>query len=226
MRKELISRERDCGASPADVLEIYLKAPKEQRDSYLHNRGLMQTFMEAEKWPEAIEYLSKVDRRWSEDVKSWYDFCISYADYLVDQARPEEALQWIEKGATTPPNISNTSLPLEHSYRQHEFYLAGLAHEMMGETAKSEEFYRLVLEEPTDFLFNEHLENMLQKQRFYVALVMDKLGMEVAASGMLVGINSFRLQRSLVTLRLEKSELDRWNMKDPLAEPATVSSAH
>ena len=144
----------------------------------------------------------------------------------MDEARPEEALQWIEKGASTPPNISNASLPLEHSYRQHEFFLAGLAHEILGETAKSQEFYMKVLDEPTDFLFNEHLENMLQKQRFYVAMAMGKLGMEVAASGMLVGINSFRQQHSLVTLRLEKSELDRWNMRDPLAEPATASSAH
>ena len=226
LRKELISMEQDCGASPDDVLNIYLEAPKEQRDSYLHNKGLMQAFMEAGQWSEAAEYLTTVDRRWSEDVKSWYDFCISYADFLVDEARPEEALQWIEKGASTPPNISNASLPLEHSYRQHEFFLAGLAHEILGETAKSQEFYMKVLDEPTDFLFNEHLENMLQKQRFYVAMAMGKLGMEVAASGMLVGINSFRQQHSLVTLRLEKSELDRWNMRDPLAEPATASSAH
>jgi hypothetical protein len=226
LRQELIATERDCGASPDDVLKIYLEAPKEQRDSYLHNHGLMQAFMEAEKWSEAVEYLSRVDRRWSEDVKSWYDFCIRYADYLVDHTRPEEALQWIEKSASTPPNISNASLPVEHSYRQHEFFLAGLAYEMLGENDKSQEFYRLVTEEPTNFLFNEHLENMIQKQRFYVALAMDKLGMESAAKGMLAGINSFRLQRSLVTLTLNKSALDQWNMKDPLTEPAVMPSSH
>ena len=61
---------------------------------------------------------------------------------------------------------------------------------------------------------------------YLVDEAMGKLGMEVAASGMLVGINSFRQQHSLVTLRLEKSELDRWNEHDPLADPASASSAH
>ncbi len=46
--------------------------------------------------------------------------------------------------------------------------------------------------------------------------------MKQAGRGMLVGINASRFKSGLVTLKLDKSELDRWNTKDPLSEPARV----
>ncbi len=92
---------------------------------------------------------------------------------------------------------------------------------MMGETARSHEFFRKVIDEPTDFMFNEYEETRLVQLRFYSALAMKELGMETAARGMLVGINEYRLKHGLVTLHLEKSELDRWNVNDPLAEPVS-----
>lgn len=222
MRQQLVSVERANGIGPEDILKIYEEAPKEQRDSYLFTRGFIQTFKEAGKWKEAAEYLQTVDRRWSDDVKSWYDFCIGYADYLVNQSKPQEALQWIAKSTPTPANLSNISLPVEYFYRQREFFISGLAYKMMGETARSQEFFRKVIDERTDFMFKASLENRLTQNRFYVALAMKELGMETAGRGMLVGINEYRLKHGLVTLHLEKSELDRWNMKDPLAEPLSV----
>ncbi len=60
MRLQLVSVERANGTSPGDILKIYMEAPKEQRDSYLYTRGLIQTFKEAGKWKEAAEYLQTV----------------------------------------------------------------------------------------------------------------------------------------------------------------------
>lgn len=219
MRQELVSVERANGTTPDGILKIYMEAPKEQRDSYLHTHGLIQAFKEAGKWKEAAEYLQTVDRRYSDDVKSWYDFCIGYAEYLVNQSKPQEALQWIAKSAPTPANLSNISLPIDYFYRQREFFISGLAYKMMGEAARSQEFFKKVIDERTDFMFKASVENRLAQLRFYVALAMKELGMETAGRGMLVGINEYRLKRGLVTLHLDKSELDRWNTKDPLAEP-------
>jgi tetratricopeptide (TPR) repeat protein len=219
IRQELITDEKATGALPDEILKLYLDAPKEQRDSYLFLHGLLQAFKDAGKWEEAAEYLSDVDRRWSDDVKSWYDFCIGYADHLMDQSKPQEALKWIGKSNTTPANLSNISLPVDHFYRQHEFFIAGQACKMLGDKAKSQEFFRKVMEEPTDFTFNASVENNLAHLRFYVALAMKELDMEPAARGMLVGINEFRLKHGLLTLKLDASELKKWTLRDALAEP-------
>jgi hypothetical protein len=74
-------------------------------------------------------------------------------------------------------------------------------------------------------MFNAGFENRLNKKRFYVALAMREMGMEIAARGILVGINDYRLKHGFVTLHPEKSELDLWTTKDPLAEP-TLSAEH
>ena len=70
-------------------------------------------------------------------------------------------------------------------------------------------------------MFNSSVENILQKQRFYVALAMKELDLETPGRGILVGINDYRLKHGLVTLHLEKSELNRWTLLDPLAESST-----
>jgi tetratricopeptide (TPR) repeat protein len=225
MRLELIDAEKAMGTRPEAILKIYLDAPKEQRDSYLYLNGLLQAFKDSGKWKEASEYMLTVDRQWSDDVKSWYNFCIDYADYLIDQSKPAEALQWIFKAYPTPSNLSNISIPIEYFYRQHEFYITGMAYKALGEKAKSQDFFRKVTEEPTDFMFNAGFENRLNKKRFYVALAMREMGMEIAARGILVGINDYRLKHGFVTLHPEKSELDLWTTKDPLAEP-TLSAEH
>jgi tetratricopeptide (TPR) repeat protein len=223
MRLEVIAAEKAIGTNPENILKIYLDAPKEQRDSYLYLNGLLQTFENANKWKEAAEYMLTVDRQWSDDVKSWYNFCIDYADYLIDQSKPSEALEWISRSTPTPPNLSNISLPADYFYRQREFFITGLAYKIQGEKAKSQEFFRKVTDEPTSFLFNAGVENSLQEKRFYVALAMKELGMETAAQGILVGINDYRLKHGLITLHLEKSELRRWTFLDPLAEPVSAA---
>jgi tetratricopeptide (TPR) repeat protein len=226
IRLELISAEKATGANPDNILKIYLDAPKEQRDSYLHLHGLLQTFKDAGKWQEAADYLTNVDRKWSDDVKSWYAFCIEYADHLMAQSKPTEALQWIEKSSTTPSNLSNISLPVDYFYRQREFFIAGQAYNLLGDTVKSKEFFHRVIEEPTDFTFNASVENNLAHLRFYVALAMKELKMETAARGMLVGINEYRLKNGLVNLKLDNSEHTRWRMHDPLMEPKLSVSEH
>ncbi len=226
IRLELISAEKATGANPDNILKIYLAAPKEQRDSYLHLNGLLQAFKDADKWQEAADYLTNVDRKWSDDVKSWYDFCIGYAENLLAQSKPNEALKWIEKSNPTPSNLSNISLPVDNFYRQREFFIAGQAYKMLGDKLKSQECFHKVMEEPTDFTFNASVENNLAHLRFYVALAMKELDMETAARGMLVGINEYRLKHALVVLKLDKSELARWTTHDPLMEPKLSESDH
>ena len=225
LRRQLAEAEKDNGTNPDDILKIYLDAPKEQRDTYLHLHGLLQAFKDAGRWQEAADYLTGVERSWSDDVKSWYAFCIGYAEFLTDQAKPKEALEWIGKSSVVPKNVSNISLPVDYWYRQREFFITGLAYKMLGETTRSQEYFQKVINEPTDFLFNASSESMLQKQRFYTALAMKDLGMEPAATGLLVGINDYRIKRGLVVLKLEKQEINKWNKVDPLAEPGS-DSAH
>jgi tetratricopeptide (TPR) repeat protein len=226
MRRELIAAEKSNGASPDDILKIFLDAPKEQRDSYLHLHGLLQAFKDAGKWQEAADYLTGVDRRWSDDVNSWYYFCIGYAENLLDNAKPEESLKWIAKSSTVPPNLSNVNLPSDYFYRQEEYYITALAYKMLGEPARSEEFFRKVMNEQTDFMFNEGNENRIHQLRFYVALSMKELGMQTAAVGMLSEINEYRLKRGLVVLRLGKADMNKWTLQDPLAEPASAPAEH
>jgi tetratricopeptide (TPR) repeat protein len=218
---ELIAAEKDNGEKPDDILKIYLDATKEQRDSYLFQHGLLQAFKDAGKWQEAADYLSDVDRKYSDDVNSWYYFCVEYADYLIDNDKPEESLKWIAKSSSVPSNLSNVNLPPDYFYRHEEYYISGLAYKKLGETAKSQEFFRKVIDEQTDFLFNEGAENRIQQLRFYVALSMKELGMDTAARGMLSSINEYRLRKGLEVLSLENSELRNWTLKNPLAESAS-----
>jgi tetratricopeptide (TPR) repeat protein len=220
IRLQLLSVERANGAGPDDLLKIYLEAPKEERDGYLYSHGLLEAFENAGKWKEASEYLETVDRRWSNDVKNWYDFCIEYSDYLLKQSKPKEALQWIAKSTPAPANLLNINQPVEYFYRQREYFISGQAYKILGEKIKSQEFFRKVIDEPTDFMFFAEVELRLAKLRFYTALSMKELGMETAGQGMLVGINELRLKRGLVTLKLEESELDKWDLANPLAEPS------
>jgi tetratricopeptide (TPR) repeat protein len=221
IRRELIAVENINGAKPDDILKIYLDAPKDQRDSYLYQHGLLQAFKDAGKWQEAADYLSDVDRKYSDDVNSWYYFCVGYADWLIENNKPQESLNWIEKSSRVPSNLSNVNLPSDHFYRHEEYYISGIAYKMLGEKAKSQDFFRKVLDEQTDFLFNEDAKNRIQQLRFYVALSMKELGMDATARGMLGSINEYRLKRGLVVLNLEKSELLKWVQRDPLVETAS-----
>jgi tetratricopeptide (TPR) repeat protein len=218
MRLDLVTALRNNNAPPDEILKVYLAAPKEQRDTYLYQHGLLQAFKDAGKWSEAAEYLATVDRKWSDDVKSWYYFCIGYADYLVDHSKPKEALEWINKSSTVPANLSNVSLPVEYWYRQKEYYIAGLAFRMLGQEVQSREFFTRAINEQTDFLFNASSERGLQLQRFYAALSMKELGMDPSARSILNGINTDRIQHGLIVLKLEKKELMNWSVRDPLAE--------
>ena len=221
-RQRLISAERANNTSSDDLLKIYLDAPKNQRDGYLYNRGLLKAFENAGKWKEAADYLQTVDRRWSNDVGSWYDFCTGYADYLLERSKPEEALAWIAKSNQTPSNLSDMNFPADYFYRQREFFITAQVYKIEGETSKSQEYFRKVIDEQTDFLFNESDELKLAHLRFYVALSMKELGMEAAARGMMVGINASRLKFGLVPLKLDKSEMDYWNKKDQFSGSARV----
>jgi tetratricopeptide (TPR) repeat protein len=186
----------------------------------------LQAFRDAGKWKEAVAYLNSVERKWSDDVNSWYSFCIGYADFLVDHDNPLESLEWIAKSSTVPSNLSNINLPVDYFYRQEEYYIEGLAYKKLGNKEKSQEFFRKTIDEQTDFLFNESAESRIQQLRFYAALAMSELGMENPARALLSGINEFRLRHGLVFLSLSKSEMKKWTTKDPLAEPVTVSSDH
>lgn len=223
MRLQLIGISGKKGLSADQILKLYLDAPKDQRDSYLHLHGLLDAFKAAGKWEDAAKYLTEVDRRWSDDTKSWYLFCIDYADYLINNSKPKEALEWIAKSSPVPSNLSNVNLPVDYWYRHREFYISGLAWKMLGDTSKSREFFEKVVAEPADFLFNEGLENMINKERFYVALAMRELNMEQAARAMMVGINTYRLKQGLVVLKLDNNELSRWSASDPLAEKNLAS---
>lgn len=218
IRHQLILAEKTKGTNPDDILAIYLQAPKEQQYSYLFNNGLIREFKRAGKWKEAEEYLKKVDRRYSEDIKTWYDFCVSYAQHLVNNSKPAEALEWVEKSGTTPENLSNLPAPVQYFFRQREFYIAALAYKLKGDALKSKEYFRKVIGEPADFMFNETHEPGIVHMRFYMALAMKELGMDEAARAILVGINRYRLGKGLVVLYLENSELDRWHTRDPLLE--------
>ena len=226
LRRELIAAEKVTGTSSEEILRIYLDAPAEQRDSYLFQHGLLNAFTDAGKWEEAAEYLKTVNRQWSDDVSSWYYFCVGFADFLLDKNNPEESLEWIRKCSDVPSNLSNVSLPPDYFYRQREFYIEGLAWKKIGNIDKSREFFNKVINEQTDFLFNESAERRIQQLRFYTALAMAELGMENSAVALLSSINEYRLKRGLIFLGLSKAELKKWDEMDPLAEPAMDSHAH
>ena len=118
------------------------------------------------------------------------------------------------------------SLPPDYFYRQREFYIEGLAWKKIGNIDKSREFFNKVINEQTDFLFNESAERRIQQLRFYTALAMAELGMENSAVALLSSINEYRLKRGLIFLGLSKAELKKWDEMDPLAEPAMDSHAH
>ena len=221
LREELISAERALGTGPEAILALYMAAPKPQRELYLLPplRGLLDTYVEARGFQAAAEYLQSVDRSWSDDTKTWYRFCMDYADHLLGEGKPKEALLWIAKSRPNPPHLSNVNLPEDAVYRQREFFIAAQADKMVGDAAGSQKFFRRVLEEPTDLLFNDSLEDVMQRNRFYAALSMHELGMEAAARGLLGGINVYRREHSLTVLRLDAAQLKSWNARDPFLAP-------
>ncbi len=221
LRLELIWAEHAGGAGPEAILGLYMEAPKAQRELYLMTltNGLLDTYVAARGWQEAADYLQGVDRSWSDDTKTWYHFSIDYAEYLLDRGKPQDALLWISKSRPNPPNLSNVNLGETAVYRQREFFIAAQAHKTLGDTAGAQKFFRQVLEEPADLLFNEALEDTVQRDRFYTALAMCELGMEVAARGLLGEINVYRRQHSLATLQLDPAQLKSWHAKDPFLAP-------
>lgn len=214
LRQELIGAETACGASPDDILRIYLDAPEEQRTTYLHY-GLLGAFMAAERWEDAADYLSKVDRRYCDYDSGWYNLGISYAEFLVDNSRPREALEWIAKSIPTPANLTYVKYSDDFYLRHREHHIAGLAHRMLGDEAKAQESFRKSIEQRATLYYFKPWEDMITSWRFWVALSMKELGMEAAAEGMLCGINKYRESAALIPLKLEKSEFKRWSEKDP-----------
>jgi tetratricopeptide (TPR) repeat protein len=216
LRLDLIAEERARGAGAGEILKLFLDAPKEQRDSFLLTRGLLKAFTDAGQWTGAADYLSKIDRRWSDDTKTWYNFCIDYAEQLLSQGQAAPALEWINRAGAPPANVTGRSLPVDQFYRQREFFLTGTAYKLLGD-ARSQDYFRKVVNEPADHLFSEYIENSIQHDRFYTALALKELGMESTAREILSAINDYRVSQSLVPLRLESEELKRWQTIDPLA---------
>ena len=214
LRQELIGVERACGASPQDILGVYLDAPEVQRTTFLHY-PLLTAYMAANRWEEAADLMRNVDRRYSDTDSGWYDFCIGYAEFLVDQGKPEEALEWIGKAEPTPENLSCAKY-LELFYRRHrEHHIAGLAYQLLGDDLQAAESFRKSTEQPATLYYFKPWEDMITSWRFWVALSMKELGMDAAAEGMLCGINKYRESAALVLLKLERSEFKRWAEKDP-----------
>ncbi len=182
LRQELVGVERACGASPEDILRIYLDAPEVQRTTFLQY-PLLTAYMDANRWEEAAEFMRTVDRRHSDTDSGWYDFCIGYAEFLVDQDAPQEALEWIGKSSPTPENLSCAAY-LEVFYRRHrEFHIAGLAYRMLGDESKAAESFRKSTEQPATLYYFKPWEDMITSWRFWVALSMAELGMDAAGRG-------------------------------------------
>ncbi len=214
VRSELVAAERSCGASPDAILSIYLDAPEEQQSGYLHG-ALLNAYMAAGKWEDAVRYLSKVDRRYCDEDSLWYGFCIQYADHLLDSGRPQDALDWLCRSRPTPPNLSYVNYEEEWCIRHRELYLTGLAYRMLGDIEKALESFRKCIEQPAELHYFRPWEDMINNWRFWVALSMKELGMDAAAQGMLCGINKYRETAGLIPLRLDKSDARRWSEKDP-----------
>ena len=214
LRQELIGVVRACGASADDVLAIYLQAPEAQKSGYLF-LGLIGAYMDAEKWAEAAEYMTSVDRRYCDYDSGWHNFCLSYADWLLDQGKPAEALEWVNKARPTPSNLSYVNHPEEWLILHREHYLRGLALKALGDQARAEESFWKSAGQPAEMHYFKPWEDMINSWRFWVALSMDELGMHPAARGMLAGINAYREAHGLIALKLDRHEMKRWAEKDP-----------
>jgi len=214
LRLETIGVERVCGASADDVLAIYLGAPEEQKSGYLFI-GLIGAYMDAEKWQEAAQYMAKVDRRYCDYDSGWHNFCMIYADWLLDKGKSPGALEWVNKARPTPPNLSYVNHPEEWLILHREHYLRGLAYKALGDQARAEESFRKSIEQPAEMRYFKPWEDMINSWRFWVALSMDELGMHPAARGMLAGINAYREAHGLMALKLDRHEMKRWAEKDP-----------
>lgn len=223
LRVELVEAERASGAGAQDILDIYLGAPQEQKDTFLFG-GLLTAYMAANRWEEAADYLTNVDRKHIDEDGAWYNFCISYADYLIDNGKPKEALQWIEKSRPNPANLGYVTYTEEWLPFHKQFYLTGLAYKMLGDKAKAEEYFRKCIEQPTDFRFFKPIENGQNLLRFYVALAVKELGMDATARTIMGGVNTYREAQALVRLRLEKAEIARWAEADP--DSVVVAKKH
>ena len=216
LRVELIEAENACGANADAVLSLYLEAPQEQRDTFL-NRGMLAAYMRAGKWEEAADYLRTADRRYADTAKEagWYDFCIRYADYLIDHDEPKTALEWLQRSRPNPENLTYVNYPEDMIYRHQELYLTGLAYKMLGDRENAEAHFRQTVQRPAEFYFFRPFEEMIFQFRFYIALAMKELDLEPAARSLLAGINKFRETCALVPLELDKAELKRWGESDP-----------
>ncbi|HEY3297703.1 MAG TPA: hypothetical protein VGK34_03520 [Armatimonadota bacterium] len=213
-RLELIETERACGTSAEDILRIFQGAPQKQQDTILFN-PMLSTYMEANKWAEAAEYLSKVDRHTIDEDSGWYNFAISYADYLIDQGKPAEALEWIKKSRPTPANLAYIQYTDEYIPFHKQYYITGLAYKMLGNAEEARKYFLKATEQPTDYYYFRPIENGINLLRFYVALAMKELGMDAAARTILGGVNTYREWQALVLLNLDKSEVKRWAENDP-----------
>jgi hypothetical protein len=215
LRQELAADERACGASEADVLDLFIDAPEDQKSTFLLTRGLLAAYMSADKWKEGAEYLASLDRRYCDEDSGWYAFAIGYADHLIDANKPKEALEWIAKARPNPANLSYVNYPEEWMYLHQEYYLHGLALKMLGDSAEAEKYFRKGIEQKAELHWFKPFENYTNLLRFYTALSMKELGMEAAANCVLGGVNTYRETQALVFLGLVKSDLKRWNEQDP-----------
>lgn len=214
VRQELVDTERARGASAQEILDIYLAAPEIQKATITF-MPLLTAYMAAEKFADAAEFLSKVDRQYCDEDSGWYNFAISYADFLVDGGKPEEALEWIKRSRPNPRNLSYINYTEEVIAFHKEHYVAGIAYKMMGNTAEAEKSFKKAIEQPTDWYYFKPMENYSNLLRFYVALAMKELGLEVPARSMLGGVNTYRDGQALMRLTLKKSEVKRWGEIDP-----------
>ena len=206
LRLETIGVERACGASADDVLAIYLGAPEEQKSGYLF-LGLIGAYMDAEKWEEAAQCMAKVDRQYCDYDSGWHNFCLSYADWLLDKGKPAEALEWVNKARPTPPNLSYVNHPEEWLILHREHYLRGLAYKALGDQAQAEQSFRKAIEQPAEMHYFKPWEDMINSWRLWIALSLDELGMGPAARALMGGINTYREAHGLIALKLDRHEM-------------------
>ena len=215
--QQLVTVERACGATPDEILALYKSAPEAEKDQFLLNRGLLAAYIVAERFEEAVDYLASIDRSAYDEDSAWPYFCGCYGEWLLDHGKPAEALEWLRKSRPIPSNLSYANYT-EESYPKHkEFYLSGLACRALGDEASARDYFQKAAQEPAVSVYFRPWEGMWMQYRFWVALALKELGLDVAAQDFLCCINGWRETQALVRLDLDRHEMKRWSETDPMS---------
>lgn len=214
LRHERINAENEVGTEANEILRINLEQPEAQKQTSGF-MGILGAYVKAKRFDECIEFLKNAKRDWFDEEAGWHWFCVNYGEYLIDENQPEKAAEWLQKAIPNPKNLSYVNYPEEYIYRYKELYLTGLAFKNAGNKEKADEYFLKTINRPADLYYFKPWEDMINQQRFYIALAMKDYGMESAARVMMGGINTYRETRGLIALQLDKNEINRWGDKDP-----------